>query len=303
MISPFVLVLVITCSAAIAILLAYLAWHIRKTLPREKGFGLNTQMLRVGNFDLCYHVSGRGPFLLLLHGIGADLQCWRYLVPHLNKHFTVVALDLPGFGRSSKITEEGYGLDEQTKRISCFLEALSIQQTFVAGSSMGGNLALWLALRNAQKIQALVLIAPPTKILPISIKHWVWVARPLSYFVGRSTLRWLHRITVSNRDLISHERVEETLKIYSRQPEAISSLIQATETLSDTRLVYRLNEIEHPVLILWGARDRLVSSRLIERLKVALPRAKSAVHSSGGHHLQEDEPQWVADKIRTFFTT
>jgi abhydrolase domain-containing protein 6 len=278
-------------------------WIWRRQYPAEPTFGLATNSVSVNKFEIRYHKSGRGPFLVLLHGIGADLQCWQRLVPLLKKDFTVIALDLPGFGQSSKIRGERYGLDDQTKRLNDFLGALDIREAYVVGNSMGGNLALWLAIQREERVKGVVVIAPPSHVLPMSFRHWTWVAKPASYLVARPALRWLHERTVSRRELVSRERVEETLKTYGRNPDAIASFLSATETLSDPRLARRLNEIEQPVLVLWGSRDKLVTRKMIDSVKAALPQAETEVHLGGGHHLQEDEPEWVADKIRTFFKT
>lgn len=278
-------------------------WIWRRQYPSLPLFGLPTETVTVDKFELRYHRSGRGPFLVLLHGIGADLQCWRRVVPLLNADFTVIALDLPGFGQSSKVRNERYGLDDQAQRLIAFFDALGIRSAFVVGNSMGGNLALWLAILREERVKGVAVIAPPSRVLPLSLRHWTWVARPASYLVARPALRWLHERTVSRRELVSRERIEETWKTYGRNPDAIASFLLATETLSDPRLARRLGEIEQPVLVLWGSRDKLVTRKMIDSLNAVLPQAETIVHLGGGHHLQEDEPEWVADKIREFFTT
>ena len=293
---------ILTLFTFLALAFGFWLWT-RKPRKLKERFGLSTETIRVDDFDIRFHRSGRGPHLILLHGIGADLQCWRYLVPILQKTFTVVALDLPGFGQSSKLPSVSYGLDAQAERLCRFFDCLSIKSAFVIGNSMGGNLALWLAIAHRHRVKGVAVIAPPSRVLPASLKKLTWVARPASYLVARPAVRWIHRLTVSRSELVSRERVEETFKVYRGNPEALASFLMATETLSDARLMKRLKEIDQPVLILWGSRDRLVSRRMIRILERALPHHQSEVHVGGGHHLQEDEPQWVADKIREFFTT
>ena len=55
------------------------------------------QSVDVNGWMIRYHRSGKGPYLLLLHGLGANLFCWRFITPLLAKRFTVIAPDLPGF--------------------------------------------------------------------------------------------------------------------------------------------------------------------------------------------------------------
>lgn len=293
---------ILTLGLLLAAAVGLWLWTRRPVKPTE-GFGLPTETIKVDDFEIRFHRSGRGPYLILMHGIGADLQCWRFLVPLLQKMFTVVALDLPGFGQSSKIPDVSYGLDDQAKRICRFFDRLGIKEAFIVGNSMGGNLALWLAIAHRHRVKGVAVIAPPSRVLPASLKKLSWVARPASYLVARPTVHWIHRLTVSKRELVTRERVEETFKVYGGNPDAVASFLMATETLSDVRLMKRLREVDQPVLILWGSRDRLVSRRMIRKLERALPHYKSVSHIGGGHHLQEDEPQWTADKISEFFTT
>lgn len=261
--------------------------------------------ISVGDWRLRYHQSGRGPHILLLHGIGADLFCWRFLIPVLALRYTVTALDLPGFGQSSKLLGVHYGLDEQVDRLREFLDRLKIRQTFVVGNSMGGNIALWLALKVPDLCRAVTVIAPAADkgLVPIALKSWAWLASPLSYAVGRRGLRMAHHMMVSRKDRVDQDRVEETFRTYGRNPAAIASFLAATESIRDPRLVQSLSKIRPPVLLLWGSRDRMVPRAVIDRLKTALPACQSVVHEGGGHHLQEDEPDWVGEKVDSFFST
>src|SRR5581483_1812610 len=102
----------------------------------------------------------QGTPILLIHGLGASLHCWHTLAPLLAEKFKVVALDLPGFGGSSKLAGQQYGLDEQAERIERFLDHINIRECYLIGNSMGGNLALWLAHRNPTRFPSVVAIAP-----------------------------------------------------------------------------------------------------------------------------------------------
>ena len=127
------------------------------------------------------------------------------------------------------------------------------------------------------------------------------MASPVARLLNRSMMDWAHARTVSKRELVDAARIEETFLTYGRNPEAVRSFILATETIRDPRLFSALEKIVTPVLILWGSRDRLVSRGIIDALEAALPKAESEVHIGGGHHLQEDEPEWVDEKLTSFF--
>ena len=286
------------------LLILVLFWLWRSKGPKDfiPFADFKTQTLEVGELSIRYHQSGRGPHLLLLHGIGANLFCWRWLVPVLNQKFTVTVIDLPGFGRSSKPSGEGYGLDEQTKRLVTILDAFNISQSYMVGNSMGANIALWFAIKNPGRIKGLALIAPATsaRLIP-PLEKIAWLSGPASLLLSRYAMKWAHGRTVSRHDRVDQDRVEETYFTYGRSPEAVRSFMLAAAAIRDNRLFSSLQNFKTRVLILWGSNDRLVNRKVIDQLSTALPEAVTVIHVGGGHHLQEDEPEWVADQLSDFF--
>ena len=289
------------------LLLGFLFYLYRRwaaSLPPSSFSSFPSHSVEVEGTTFRYHRSGRGPHLLLIHGLGANLYCWRFIVPLLTNRFTVTALDLPGFGQSRTNAPATYGLDEQTARLTAFLDALKIKRTFVVGNSMGGNLALWLALHHAKRIAGCAVIAPATsnKLLRIPLSRWTVLARPAALLLTRQAMAWAHRRTVTRKDLVDLERVEETFKTYGGQDEAVKTFMLATEAIRDPRLPKALAHVKAKVLILWGSADLLVSRAVIDELEETLLHSESFVHVGGGHHLQEDEPEWVSAKLIEFFT-
>lgn len=280
--------------------LLYVLWQ-RK--PIQNLYSIATHEVEVDGWKFHYHRGGQGVPMLLLHGIGANLYCWRWVLPILSRDFTVIAVDIPGFGQSSKPVHAKYGLDEQCERLLGFLDRLGVKKTHVVGNSMGGNIALWLAQKAPDRVIDVCVIGPAAspKLLPVSLGPWVWLSRPASLLMNRTAMRWAHRRTVSRKDRVDEIRVEQTFQTYGRRHDAVRSFMLATETIRDARLLDSLKDLKHKVLVLWGSRDRLVPRKVIDGLMKVLPEAEFFVHEGGGHHLQEDEPEWVAEKIRAHF--
>lgn len=288
---------------AVLILIALVLWvrQARKPLGPAPELEFPTQTLSLEGWDYHYVEVGRGPTLLLLHGIGANLLCWRGLWPLLSDHFQVIALDLPGFGRSSK-HGSGFGLDEQAERLEKFVAAKGIKTYHLVGNSMGANLALWLTARSPRSVLSLTVIAPATspRLVPLPLHGLAWLARPLALLISRATIRWAHRRTVNNKSLVDQTRVTETWHTYGRNQEAIESFLRATWAIRDPRLRQALKTLPTEVLILWGENDSLVPRSVIDDLRATLPKAHVKIHPSGGHHLQEDEPSWVKNELDLF---
>lgn len=287
-------------AVSLLILLITLRWARRRPLVP---FDLETETASVKHWTWRYHTSGRGPDMILLHGIGANLYCWRLVIPLLAQDFQLWALDLPGFGGSSKPKDASYGLDDQVERLKDFMDRMKIQQAYVVGNSMGGNIALWLAKQHPERVLGAAVIAPATSpsLIPINVARWAWLSGPMSLVMNRTAMRWAHQRTVSAKSKIDATRVEETFKTYKGRPDAVRSFIRATEAIRDPRMPGGLKGIQANVLLLWGSNDLLVSRKVMDDLEAALAKEKSVVHKGGGHHLQEDDPEWVAKRIVEFF--
>src|SRR2546421_7790805 len=95
--------------------------------------------LRGGEVDglaLHYLVEGRGPAVVLVHGLGGFAASWRHNIPSLASRATVYAVDLPGFGLSAK-PRGRYGLTYFARALHGFLEALGLSHVSLVGHSLG----------------------------------------------------------------------------------------------------------------------------------------------------------------------
>jgi len=111
--------------------------------------------------EVAYVDEGQGPLIVLVHGLGEHLGYWsENFGPLVAQGFRVVALDLPGFGRSGKPRTE-YGMAEQAGWLSAFLSAVAPETpAVVVGHSMGGQVAMRLALDAPELVRGLCLVAP-----------------------------------------------------------------------------------------------------------------------------------------------
>ncbi len=116
--------------------------------------------LRGGSLDgfrLHYLVQGRGPLVALVHGLGGFAASWGPTLEALSGRATVLALDLPGFGRSAK-PRARYGLDLFTEALEGFFGALGVGQVSLVGHSLGAAVALTYALAHPERIDRVAFI-------------------------------------------------------------------------------------------------------------------------------------------------
>jgi pimeloyl-ACP methyl ester carboxylesterase len=112
------------------------------------------------NLEIAYVDEGKGSqTLIFIHGLGSYLPAWQLNIKDLQKHFRCIALDLPGYGQSSK-GDYAIGMDFYAQTILDLMDKLNLKKVVLVGHSMGGQIALTTALKNSSKIERLILIAP-----------------------------------------------------------------------------------------------------------------------------------------------
>lgn len=240
--------------------------------------------------------------VVLLHGIGASVYIWRFLLPLLTKKFSVIAFDLPGFGKSEKHLNRDYGLDAQSDRIIHALLKLNVASAHLIGSSMGGTIALWMARQNPKMFPGLVVLAPATHpdLVPVKLSWLRHLAGPAAIGLTPFVMRRILKRIMSRHELVTDECVHHYLEPY-RETETLHTFLLSTHLLRDKRLPYELRQISSPVLTLWGQRDSIVARKYMDELCQIIPNIAIQVHESAGHHSMEDEPDWVIAQVERFF--
>ena len=102
-----------------------------------------------------YITGGSGPPLLLVHGVGTSAGEWSWVLPTLARDHLVYAIDLPGFDGSARLPD--YSPAFYARFVGAFLDALRVERLAVIGNSLGGLVALHLALSDPERVAALVL--------------------------------------------------------------------------------------------------------------------------------------------------
>jgi pimeloyl-ACP methyl ester carboxylesterase len=116
------------------------------------------QYLSIHGHDVAYRTAGDGPVLLLVHGMAGSATTWRHVMPALAEHFTVIAPDLPGHGRSEKPRGD-YSLGALASSLRDLLVALGHERATVVGQSLGGGIAMQFAYQYPERCERLVLVS------------------------------------------------------------------------------------------------------------------------------------------------
>ncbi len=229
------------------------------------------------------------PVVLLLHGLGATSDSWAAQVPVLvEAGYRVIAPDARGFGRS---TYRGHtSVPAMAADMAELLRRLEISSAHVVGISMGGTLALQLALDHSTYVQSLLLANTFAKLRPDALSGWLYFALRL-LLVHTLGLEAQARAVVrrifprENQDHLREALVEQ---IMQADPRGYRATMRA---LTRFNIEGRLAEIGVPTLVITGEKDTTVQPKNQRALAALIPGARQMVIPEAGHAVIVDQPQ------------
>ena len=257
--------------------------------------------------------AGKGPALLLLHGLGCDHTTWDPVIDSLARRYTVIAPDLLGHGQSDKPRAD-YSVGGYANGMRDLLTVLDIDRVTVVGHSFGGGVAMQFAYQFPERTERLVLVASgglgsdvTPLIRAISLPGFHPVMRLLTMpgvrHGGTVGLRALSRLPVSHtRDLGEVATIFDSFRDGATR-HAIRHVVKAVvdwrgQVLSMADRAYLTQEM--PMAVIWGEDDRVIPVSHAERAGLLAPGARVEVMPNTGHFPHRDHPQRFVRLVNDF---
>ncbi|OIJ10542.1 alpha/beta hydrolase [Anaerobacillus alkalilacustris] len=266
---------------------------------------INSEFITISNVKIfCEHVMNGKPPMLLIHGFASSTYTFNRLFPLLEKYFSLIAIDLPGFGRSEKSTNFMYSFKNYAELIVQCIDYFRLTNVTIVGHSMGGQIALYTAKAVPEKINKLILLGcsgylKRAKKFLIYASYLPFFDYFIYYYIHKKEVKDYLENVVYNHSLINDELINEF-----RKP-----LLEKKFYQSLTRLLrYRegdlqpdqLKVIQTPTLLIWGEEDNVVSVNIGKKLVCDLPNAKLITYKKTGHLITEERPIEVFEDILSY---
>ncbi|MGH8383482.1 alpha/beta fold hydrolase [Pseudomonas sp.] len=246
--------------------------------------------------QLHYQDVGTGEAVVFIHGSGPGASGHSNFKQNYPVFaaagYRVIVPDLPGYGGSSK-PQSTYSLDFFVNALSGLLDALDIQRCVLVGNSLGGAVAIKLALDQPQRVRRLVLMAPGGLMekeqyyLQMEGIQKMAAAFANGELNDAAGMRRLLSLQLFDPSLISDETVAERVAVVSQQPTCVLSSMQVPNLAS------RLGELQCPILGFWGMNDKFCPASGAQTMLAACKRIRFVLLSECGH--------WVMVEHRELF--
>jgi pimeloyl-ACP methyl ester carboxylesterase len=265
---------------------------------------------------LAYRTAGKGPVVLLVHGMASGSWTWNLVMPALAERFTVVAPDLLGHGASDKPRAE-YSLSAHANVLRDLLDVLRHTRATVVGQSLGGGIAMQLAYQFPELCERLVLVSSGGLGSEVSLllralsapgaeQVLSLVCTPRLCAAGDRLGTWLHRLGLRaspafEQGYRSWASLAEpgTRVAFIRTLRGVIDLAGQAVSADD-----RLYLTSHfPTLIVWGTRDRVIPVRHARAAHAAIPRSRLEIFEDVGHYPHCDAPERFGAVLADFIAS
>jgi poly(3-hydroxyalkanoate) depolymerase len=254
--------------------------------------------VHVDGLELRVAVEGEGPPLLLINGVGANIEMWAPFTAQLHDR-QVILFDAPGTGQSSR-TRQPVRMRRLSRVVTHLLDELGYDRVDVLGYSFGGALAQQLAHQSPERVRRLVLAgtmcgvgAPPNPLV------LALMATPQRYY-SRSHLERISPFLYGGASRRDPEALQRHLAARLRRPPGLIGYQWQLYAVAGWTSLLWLHRLEQPTLVIAGEKDPivpLINARLMAR---RIPGAQLHVVPAAGHLFLIDQPEEPAAVIMDF---
>lgn len=253
-----------------------------------------------GDIETAWYEVGSGPPLVLLHGLGDDHRAWRQTLPDLILSRRVILYDLRGHGGTSLGSPAGT-LGQLGEDLAGLLDALELKRALIVGFSLGGTIAMRIALDHPELVTGLVLVATSSRVGRVTA-DW-YTQRVAMVDAGDPRLRATLDRDIEDVYRLSPSEVAGGLAIRRQStadPRGYGNACRALAALNSRPLDPELPRITVPTLIVASDLDQICPPRAAQIIAAGIPGSRLQVIEGAGHPIPVERPVELARLILEF---
>lgn len=265
-------------------------------------FGLEDHWLQTSGNELThYHELGAGTPVLFLHGSGTGVTAaanWWLNLPAIAAETRCIAIDMIGYGQTVVAPETGFGVREWVAHAIRVLDALDIEKTWLVGNSLGGWIALQLAIEHPERLLGIVSMGTGGGPANAALKGLI------NTQLNEAGVRQTLELFVEDKSIVTDELVSLrlTTALNDSASERLHEVVAARER--DRREVPldndALSRLELPVLLVHGIQDRIIPVERSHELLGVIPTADAHLFNRCGHWSQVERADDFNDLVTSF---
>jgi pimeloyl-ACP methyl ester carboxylesterase len=262
--------------------------------------------------SICYIDEGQGPPLLFLHGLGGSISNWAPNIEYFKRSNRVIALDLPGFGKSGHF-DSNYSLEFFTGAVRGLLAHLGVDRASIVGNSLGGLITLHMALFHNELVETITLVDSAGGHKFPAIIRWALKHLPpgllkriilftTSYLIRFRFAYRLGGIYVINR--YTRALLDEAVAVAERPDldRYLEAYVRTARTALEVTYRDRLGEINKPALLVWGQKDLGLPLKVGQRMNTAMKGSFMVAIPRAAHVPQLDQPGAFNSALERFLS-
>ena len=260
----------------------------------------HSKFVEVDGMQVHYRDEGKGFPIVLIHGTASSLHTWNDWTTELTQTNRVIRMDLPAFGITGPNKNADYSIKSYTNFLHQFLMKMNLDKFYLAGNSLGGNIAWNYTAEHPEKIEKLILVdasgLPTNKPQPAIFKMaktpvlsslFLYVTPKI--FIKKNMKEVYGDETKITDDLVTRYH-KMALRVGNRQ--AFIDRAKIDFKLGEKTSLNKLKSIQTPTLLIWGAKDNWIPLKSVGiKMDSILPNSKLVVLENSGHVPMEENPE------------
>jgi pimeloyl-ACP methyl ester carboxylesterase len=287
----------------------------QNTIGEVLNYDNKMEKISLKSEELAYMEVGEGPqTLIFVHGLSSNLEAWNKNIDTLKKNFKCIAIDLPGYGKSSK-NKIAYSLSDYAGFINEFIIEKKLNNVVLVGHSMGGQIVLHTALKYPEQLESLIVFAPAGIETFTAQEATIMKASYTPEMVQSASDEQIRKNIEMNFHVLPEDAefmIEDRIAIKNAIDfEAYSKIVvNNIHAMLNEPVLEDLNKIKIPVLMIFGKNDMLIPNKyfhptqninsLVETAKSTIPNLKVEIIDEAGHFVNFEKAEEANLKITCF---